>query len=127
MAAACTHQQREKIQRVVSQSRGPHSGPQIIIVLIMGIPKTVPLILGNPQMYNHVEPLQNDPVNILLIFRAAPNMLAILLLKAASSGFKSSVVPRPGGGEGRQHCCRSRLIWKSHISVRFHFPGEPMY
>ena len=35
-----------KLQHLVSQNRGPEYRPENTIILIMGIPKTVPLILG---------------------------------------------------------------------------------
>ena len=35
---------------VVSQKRGPQYRPQNTIILIIGTPKKVPLILGNPQV-----------------------------------------------------------------------------
>ena len=35
---------------VVSQNRGPQYRPQNTIVLIIGTPKMVPLILGNPHL-----------------------------------------------------------------------------
>ena len=38
------------LQLAVSQKRGPQYRPQNTIVLIMGTPKRVPLILGNPQL-----------------------------------------------------------------------------
>ena len=45
---------------VVSQNRGPQFRPQNTIVLIIGTPKMVPLILGNPQiMLEHVD-TRND-------------------------------------------------------------------
>ena len=40
---------RLTVYLVVSQNRGPQYSPQNTIVLIMGTPKMVPLILGNPQ------------------------------------------------------------------------------
>ena len=37
---------------VVSQNGGPQYRPQSTIILIIGIAKKVPLILGNPNPYN---------------------------------------------------------------------------
>ena len=39
-----------QLEMVLSQNRGPQYRPQNTIVLIIGIPKKVPLILGNPQI-----------------------------------------------------------------------------
>ena len=41
---------------VVSQNKGPQYGPQNTIALIMGTPKMVLLILGNPHMHNKRDP-----------------------------------------------------------------------
>ena len=40
-------------EMVVSQNKGTQYRPQNTIVLIIGTPKMVPLILGNPQIYLH--------------------------------------------------------------------------
>ena len=38
------------VKLVVSQNKGTQYRPQYTIVLIIGIPRKVPLILGNPQI-----------------------------------------------------------------------------
>ena len=40
---------------VVSQNRGPQYEPHYTIVLIIGTPKKVPLILGNPHIQSRCE------------------------------------------------------------------------
>ena len=40
--------------KVVSQNRGPQYEPHYTIVLIIGTPKKVPLILGNPHVYIYI-------------------------------------------------------------------------
>ena len=65
-----------KVQMVVSQNKGAQYRPQNIIVLIMGTPKIVPLILGNPQISTkrsrpkHIRAatLGSAPLSIWMIF-----------------------------------------------------------
>ena len=40
-----------QVEMVISQNRGPQYRPQNTMILIIGTPKMVPLILGNPQIH----------------------------------------------------------------------------
>ena len=68
-----------KAQMVVSQNRGPQCRPQNTIILIIGTPKKVPLILGNPKIVTSVH-LIFSTLNPELLHGVSP--MQIMLTKS---------------------------------------------
>ena len=62
------HFELSYIYMVVSQNRGPQYRPQNIVVLIVGTPKVVHPILGNPHMYIYIYTPQWSTVLFFQVF-----------------------------------------------------------